>query len=127
MAPNNRPQLEQLWASLAAFLQDSFKTPKRPSVEMLAVTRRFLRENKQGATNGKDRKQLEQLCTLYSLRLAEALAAEHVTASMLAEGRKWLELHGIRVDLSTAEAAQVAKKLGDGSLPFTHDNTSTHH
>lgn len=123
MAPNNGPLLVQLWHGLLAALNDLFKAPKRPAVELLAVARRFLRDNHQGCPSASDRKHLEQLHKLYSKRLAEALAAERVPASMLAEGRKWLELHGVKADLPTAVAAQVAKRLAAGDLPFTPPST----
>jgi hypothetical protein len=119
MAPNNGPLLVQLWHGLLAALNDLLKDPKRPGVELLAVTRRFLSDNQQVSPGADDRKKLEQLHRLYSKKLAEALAAERVPASMLAEGRKWLELHGVKADVPAAVAAQVAKRLADGSLPFS--------
>jgi hypothetical protein len=123
MAPNNGPLLVQLWHGLLASLIELFKAPKRPGVELLAVARRFLRDNHQGCPSASDRQRLEQLHKLYSQRLAEALAADRVPASMLAEGRKWLEQHGVKADLPAAEAAQVAKRLAGGDLPFAQPPT----
>lgn len=115
-----RTELERLWADVLAALLGYFnKASKRPPVEALGVARQFLRDQGVGRPSLRDRKHLEALHRLYSARLAEAMQSERIPAAVLAECRKWIEYHGIRADIPTAVARQVAQKLADGSLPFT--------
>ncbi len=116
---DNRPLLVHLWQSVLTCLVESFNGTKRPPVEMLAVTRRFLRDNGQGCPDEATRAQLERLFKTYCNKVAEAMQAETPTAATLAECRKLLEMQGIRVDLPKAQALSAAKALGSLDLPFT--------
>lgn len=121
MQVDNRPLLLDLWQALLDALRQSFtKTPKRPSVEMLAVTRRWLRDNSTYCPDDASRRKLEQLYRLYCSRLVEAMEGDQVNAATLAEARKFLEWQGLRADIPKHQAVQVAKQLSTGALPFTN-------
>jgi pyruvoyl-dependent arginine decarboxylase (PvlArgDC) len=123
----SRAELEALWHQVLAAIQATITKAKRPPLEMVSVGRQFLRDNSQGCPSEADRKALEKLHRAYAKRMAEAMQANHIPASMMAECRKWLEYHGVRADIPTAVARQVAQKLADGSLPFTHEEKLTKH
>jgi hypothetical protein len=111
--------LQELWRLLLVGLLEDIERPKRPSVELLQVARKFLRDNACGIPDEAARKDLEVLYRLYSKSLHEALTGPTPRAGVLAEARHWLVYHGIRADLPGAQVAAVAKKLGDLDLPFT--------
>ncbi len=109
--------LSALWRELLAALLGRFKGTKQPPVELLQVSRRFLRDNGQGCPDDKTRQQLAQLYRQYLGGLARAMDEAPPSASLLAEARAFLQWHGVG-DIPGASAGHAAKQLLDLSVPF---------
>jgi len=121
MSMATRDNLEDLHRLLVGELATKYrKGSKRPSVELLQVTRKVLRDNGQiMAQDEATTRQLQQLHRDYSRALSAALSGPVVSAGLLQEARFWLIHHGIRADLPTVQAAAITKKMGELDLPFT--------
>lgn len=111
--------LAELWRCLLEELLEKVKAPRAPSVELLQVARKFLRDNGSAVPDAAARKDLEVLYRLYSKALHDALTSPTPSAGVRSEARQWLQFHGIRLDLPGAQVAAVAKKLGELDVPFT--------
>lgn len=112
--------LVELWHDLARSLRGVLKGPKRPSVEHLQVTRKFLKEN--GRLHPPDeasRKKLEKLRRLYLEAMVKAFERpEPPTPSLLGEARQFLSgMDRYPEQPSRAEGSTAADLLAM-KLPF---------
>jgi hypothetical protein len=111
----------ELFVALLTCCRDRLRsTGKATSVEMLAVSRRVLRDHGYicPVNDEASRRKLEEMHRLYVKRLEEALRTRP-SAAVLAEVRHFLDQSGLTRDLQGAMSnAQAVALMADSRLPF---------
>jgi hypothetical protein len=113
-------ELQELRTLLVRALIRDLKNPK--SVELLAVTRKLLRDNRESFPHDEaGQRQLQKLQRLYLAAVIRAFEApEAPSAALLAEGRQLLVWAGVTPEIEHQGPAMAASQLLEQDLPFRH-------
>lgn len=118
----SRAELWALWRELLAELRTAMRAPKRPSVETLQVTRKYLKDNfVVSPLDDRGRADLVELQRLYLQRLVQAMHQGPVTSSLLGEVRQFLIWLGYSPNVPPQHASSATKELLDLEVPFGID------
>jgi hypothetical protein len=112
-------ELADLWRGVLSALRVRLKPGAKVSSELLAVARKFLKDN--GQVNPPDeraRKDIEALQRTYLKALVESLENPRRSPALLGEARQFLAWAGRSPDLGAGAAAKTAEELLTLDVPF---------